>query len=119
MLSRDSLATRFAEDVRHECQSFSVLAGGNMIWWHANRDLGRHTERLGKVCRKTLSSAQSSCTPELLKKHLHLIWKAANGGAKRIVRFFFGGKTYRGECPPKPVLEGSESGIGLVCARSL
>ena len=42
-------------------------------------------------------------------------WKAANGGAKRIVRFW-GGKTYHRVSPPKPVLEASESGICLVCA---
>ena len=40
------------------------------------------------------------------------------GGAKRIVRFF-GGKTYHRACPPKPVLEASESGICLVCAGFL
>ena len=45
-------------------------------------------------------------------------WKAANGGAKRIVRFW-GGKTYHRVRPPKPVLEASESGICLVCAGFL
>ena len=43
-------------------------------------------------------------------------WETANVGAKRIVRF--GGGKYHRECPPKPVLEGSDSGVGLVCARS-
>ena len=45
-------------------------------------------------------------------------WKAANGGANRIVRFL-GGKTYHRVRPPKPVLEASESGICLVCAGFL
>ena len=40
------------------------------------------------------------------------------GGAKRIVRFW-GGKTYHKAPPPKPVLEASESGICMVCARFL
>ena len=40
---------------------------------------------------------------------MHVCWKAANGGAKRIVRFW-GGKTYHRVRPPKPVLEASESG---------
>ena len=44
--------------------------------------------------------------------------QAANGGAKRIVRFW-GGKTYHRAPPPKPVLEASESGISLVCAGFL
>ena len=45
-------------------------------------------------------------------------WEFAKGGAKRIVRFW-GGKTYHKAPPPKPVLEASESGICLVCARFL
>ena len=39
-------------------------------------------------------------------------------GAKRIVQFGGGGTYYRAHLP-KPVLEGSKTGIGLVCARSL
>ena len=39
--------------------------------------------------------------------------------AQRIVRFWGGGGTYYRVPPPKPVLEASESGIRLVCARFL
>ena len=46
-------------------------------------------------------------------------WEFAKGGAKRIVRFWGGGETYYKVPPPKPVLEASESGICLVCARFL
>ena len=48
----------------------------------------------------------------------HVALGIRKGGAKRIVRFF-GGKTYHKAPPPKPVLEASESGICLVCARFL
>ena len=39
-------------------------------------------------------------------------------GAKRIVRFFWGGGggTYYRVHPPKPGLEASENGVGLVCS---
>ena len=48
-------------------------------------------------------------------------WETANGGgAKRIVRFRGGGGKRAAECPFKTqFFESSESGIDLVCARSL
>ena len=46
-----------------------------------------------------------------------LSWEIARG-EKRIVRFL-GGETDRGVPPPKPVLEGSESGIRRVRVRFL
>ena len=39
------------------------------------------------------------------------------GGTYRAI--FLGGKTYHKVPPPNPVLEASESGISLVCARFL
>ena len=69
---------------------FSVLKGGSRPWSRKGPDHGVGVD------------------PEIV----------TNGGAKRIVRFL-GGKTCHRACPPKPVLEASESGIGLVCALSL
>ena len=46
-------------------------------------------------------------------------WKSADGGGKTYRVTLGGGKTYYTVCPPESVLEGSESGVGLICARSL
>ena len=45
-------------------------------------------------------------------------WEFAKGGGKTY-RAILGGETYHKAPPPKPVLEASESGICLVCARFL
>ena len=53
---------------------------------------------------------------------LSLSWKFAKGGGggqNVSCDFGGGGKTYHKAPPPKPVLEASESGICLVCARFL
>ena len=47
-------------------------------------------------------------------------WEFAKGGGGKTYRAILGGgKTYHKAPPPKPVLEASESGICLVCARFL
>ena len=44
---------------------------------------------------------------------------AQMGGGKAYRAIWGGGGTYCRVHPPKPALEGSESGLGLVCACSL
>ena len=46
-------------------------------------------------------------------------WEFAKGGGQNVSCNFGGGKKYHKAPPPKPVLEASESGICLVCARFL
>ena len=48
-----------------------------------------------------------------------LFWGTANGGEQNLSCDLSRGEAYYRAQPPKPVLEGSERGIGLVCARSL
>ena len=45
--------------------------------------------------------------------------RKGGGGGQNVSCDFGGGKTYHKAPPPKPVLEASESGICLVCARFL
>ena len=51
--------------------------------------------------------------------HWSMDGSSQKGGGKRIVRFWAGGKRTVEPPPPKPVLEASENGIRLVCARFL
>ena len=47
------------------------------------------------------------------------IGNSQGGGGGKMYRAILGGETYCRVSPPKPGLEASENGIGLVCARFL
>ena len=72
-----------------------------------------------KICYTTLGPRSNNLLFHHKVEHPGTMtnWKAANGGAKRIVRFW--GGTYYRVRPQKPLLEAPESGICLVCAYFL
>ena len=74
--------------------------------------------------RKGFWVTSGSLSPKTARVHLlgigtQILQIGERLGGQNVSCDLRGGKTCQRVCPPKPVLEGSESGIGLVCACSL
>ena len=84
-----------------------------MIYISRLREEVRQEMQIRQIMKKYSARSSDVKQDEAIMK---IIGKSQRGGGQN-VSYDFLGKTYCGAPPPKLVLEGSESGIGLVCAR--
>ena len=74
---------------------------------------------MGKAGQLTLKIRVSWKPPELIEEVVPFLVGNSQRGGKTYRFCFGGGEAYHKVPPPKPVLEASENGIRLVCARFL